>query len=410
MASRKYSANSFHTPKWPTAAGGLVMVICLQLAFAQSVQAQARNYRPIRGARVSDRIESRSIATVSLYKKARLRVPEVRVRDVAKVYSRNHLLAQEIGAIELEDLWETGLEQGVTWERAAANTLITARRLKLRLLIAGYGEGDIRFEGADECQLLTGNGDVAQASLEQGNEAQDDEQAQRQLEIVQAVDTAAASQIRQLVSSFYRIDENDVEVQLTSSIKFSNLESKLIEPEGIDWKRQLQVMTDAQSLLGTVQVKFGVRGDNRIVDTAVANVEVAIFREIAVTQGSISKGEVFSVDNVYLRKQRFRTDSFNQYVGKEIFGRIAERNMGAAQQIRVSDFRSERIQGAVKNLVRANQKVVLIALSGNIRVVQANATALQSGSVGQMIQVRNDDSRQIVTGRIASSGEVYVLY
>ena len=91
----------------------------------------------------------------------------------------------------------------------------------------------------------------------------------------------------------------------------------------------------------------------------------------------------------------------------DVVGHKAKRNMPAQQIIRSGDVDlSSLAENAI--LIKPRDVVRMIARKRGLTVVVPAGEALQQGRLGEMIRVRNPQSRKIVIGRVLSSGEVEV--
>ncbi len=89
-----------------------------------------------------------------------------------------------------------------------------------------------------------------------------------------------------------------------------------------------------------------------------------------------------------------------------LMGRRARRAVAAGRLLEPDDVETEA-QAAI--VIQQNDLVHLLARVGPLQV-KARGEAMQNGRAGQLIQVRNTDSKAIVTGRVVDRSTVEVEY
>ena len=86
--------------------------------------------------------------------------------------------------------------------------------------------------------------------------------------------------------------------------------------------------------------------------------------------------------------------------GEDVIGLVARRTLLPGQSIPMSALAAPRV-------VRAGSAVKMLFVEGGLEIT-AVGSALQDGSVGQNVQVRNDDSGVTIMGRVRADGTVQV--
>lgn len=85
---------------------------------------------------------------------------------------------------------------------------------------------------------------------------------------------------------------------------------------------------------------------------------------------------------------------------REAVGKVARRTLIAGRPIAITDLR-------VPNVVGQGQVVTIVFRSAAIQIV-GRAVALQGGSTGALVRVRNVDSRRVIIGTVQNDGSVLV--
>lgn len=153
-----------------------------------------------------------------------------------------------------------------------------------------------------------------------------------------------------------------------------------------------------------VEVGIYIRGARR--NGVIVYVDVKKLQPVPVAIRKIDKGEVFSAENVRLERVAAASPRAAWDKGVDLMGRRARQPMSAGHPIEPDDVEAEAPNAAV---IHANDLVHLIATVGPLQV-KTRGEALQDGRVGQAIQVRNLDSKNVVTGRVVDRSTVEVEY
>jgi flagella basal body P-ring formation protein FlgA len=153
-----------------------------------------------------------------------------------------------------------------------------------------------------------------------------------------------------------------------------------------------------------VDVAVLVNGRRRAVVTV--GLDVRLNQQLALASRRIGAGEVLSADN--LKPDRRVVNGVSPYLtfAECAAGKRAKRAIPAGQLLAPADVEAE---GAGKSLVKQHELVKLVAKVGAMRVT-ALGEALQDGSAGQFIRVKNVDSKNVVLGRVADRALVEVDY
>lgn len=152
-----------------------------------------------------------------------------------------------------------------------------------------------------------------------------------------------------------------------------------------------------------IEVGIYVRGGRR--NGVIVYMDVKKKQSIPVSVRHIDAGEAFGPDNV--RVERVALDASQKVVETAgLMGRHARRPIAAGRSIEPDDVETDTPGTLV---IHTSDLVHLVAKVGHLQV-KTRGEAMQSGRIGQRIQVRNLDSKATVTGRVVDSSTIEVEY
>ncbi len=288
---------------------------------------------------------------------------QVHVGDIADLQGCQEQERQRIARLDLADL-----------PLSSQPILITRQQIGFRLQLAGLAADSYRLEWANCVRVSRPAGQgldakivaVARQTLEQQISGQGEDY---RIELAQAVLVPPLS-----------ADSGDIHLE-------AEVRSQIVPPCRV-----------------AVDVGIYVRGARR--NGVIVYLDLKKLQSVPVALRRIESGEAFSTENV--RLERIVTANPQRAIlsPAELMGRRAQRPMSAGHPIEPDDV--------VKNTqtvaaIRANELVHLIATVGPLQV-KTRGEALQDGRIGQLIQVRNLDSKNVVTGKVVDGSTVEVEY
>jgi flagella basal body P-ring formation protein FlgA len=159
--------------------------------------------------------------------------------------------------------------------------------------------------------------------------------------------------------------------------------------------------------LGRVRVDIAIfsNGEKQVV--VPVSFDVRLYQTIAVASRRVERGQPLTNDSIFY--ERRAVDTVGSYLTEteSPVGQRAKRLIMPLQIVTKSDV--EPVEPDTPVVVKQRDAVQLVARAGDL-IVTASGEALQDGRTGQMIRVRNVDSKTVVTGRVVSRSEVRVLY
>ncbi len=123
----------------------------------------------------------------------------------------------------------------------------------------------------------------------------------------------------------------------------------------------------------------------------------------AVAKKDIAAGEVLSPDNTAVRVVGVNRSPRGDWTSP--FGKVAVRAIRAGKVIAPNLMRARKAPVVVRR-----NKTVQMKIAGPGFTITAVGKALADGRVGELIKVRNIDSRRIVMARVAADGTVQPIY
>jgi len=304
-------------------------------------------------------------ATVTLRSQAKVADRVVRVAEVAEVSRATPALQQAIENLDLIaiDTDETAIE-------------ITEARLRIRLQLAGYSSDVVQVVGSESCRVnLIEPPVLSDLDLE----------------------TAAHA----MLVKWMGIDASQIDVRLSEAFI-----ERLPEPFRREKGLEVEVSPPMANQLGTVAMIVRVLRGRDLV--AARNVRFTVQRrfQVAVTRVSMKRGHVVTEGDVGF-ENRFLTDYADELTKDQVLGRVVAQQTGPGELLSMRNLNDPpSAESAI--VVKSRDEVQVTAVNGGIRISLLKAQALQSGRIGDTIQVRNPFSREPLIGRITEAGHVEI--
>jgi flagella basal body P-ring formation protein FlgA len=130
--------------------------------------------------------------------------------------------------------------------------------------------------------------------------------------------------------------------------------------------------------------------------------QVSEWIKLPVASRPVSKGSMVSGDDVMMARLNLNTipkDAVRESSG--IIGHETQRDIGYGEV-----FRNNRL--SIPPAVAAGSRVTVVYRRGGLEAT-ASGIAMESGTIGEEIRIRNDSSRKVVSGTIIESGLIGVL-
>jgi flagella basal body P-ring formation protein FlgA len=326
-------------------------VVVLALAFIGVVQGQATP--PYRGETV----------VVTLSDSAVVRGPILLVRDVATVQGGTPEQRQQMGGLDLAEL-----------PGAGPGLVLSRKQVALRLQLAGHDPGSFRIDGAESVSVSRPSQQLTETDL---------------------VMSARQHLMRQLPWP-----AEEVLVRLVQPVAVPPVSLKASDEVRLDPRGPL-----ANRLLGVVCIEVGVEVNGQRQVNVPVRLEVRRFQAVAVVTRRINRGELLTEEKI-LKDWRASgtTEGYLPYA-ECAKGKKARRDLIPGQALTPTDV--ETASDVAPVLIKSHQQVKLQARVG-VMLVTTVGEAMQDGRAGDIVQVRNVDSKRVVQGRVVAEGIVEV--
>jgi len=165
---------------------------------------------------------------------------------------------------------------------------------------------------------------------------------------------------------------------------------------------RVEVEPKSQSLLGRVPIVVRVYRQDASVTTHRLSAEIARKQIVAVAVRAISRGDLLGHDDIVMREVELTSDRTRPVLDpRDVIGQ-------RAVMLLRPDTTIDRAHLAPPIVVTRGQVVTVKCLINGVTVTTV-ARAMSAGSVGEVIDVRNERSRRTYPCRIASSGVVMTI-
>lgn len=323
-------------------------------------------------------------ATISLYKSLKTSIKResrqpggvIRIGDIARVVTKDKQLAAKLEALDIDN-----------WPEPGTEIVIPRSQVKIRARLAGYSSSDVFVSGSDGVAII-GAGDDA-VDVDAAFESNPFTQQLLQV-IIDAVKTR------------YDVDQESITVEVLGAPVLP-AELDIEAPElGID------VISNGGQLIGKQTVDLLV-SDGRLTRRVKLPLSILIAKEVAVTSSIVRTGDVLSKANVRLQKMHFTSADIDDSIGIDAFGSFSARTIRRNQMLRFSDLGKAVTVGKNNEIVVKRGDLVTAKYKRNlIELNLAGVKTLQSGKIGQLIQVERQDNGRVFAGRVVSATEVEI--
>ena len=252
--------------------------------------------------------------------------------------------------------------------------LVSQQQIGFRLQLAGLAAGSYHLEGPRYVRVSRPTGE--------------------------GLDAKIAAVARQALREKLSKQSDDVTIELAQAV---NLPPLSADGADIHLEAEVRSLVMPPCRVG-VEVVIYVRGARR--SSVIVYLDVKKLQPVPVALRRIEIGEAFGPDNVRLERLAVSNTQRAAVAAAGLIGRRARRPVAAGHAIEAADVETDMPAAIV---IHPNDLVHLIASVGPLQV-KTRGEAMQSGRVGQLIQVRNLDSKATVTGRVVDHSTVEVEY
>ena len=345
--------------------------LCLWLATATISQAQ-RPANPRQSTTIKIVIQSSAGARKSL----------VTVGDIARVTGEPAYLRDRISRIDVAKVSADRIES------------VSAAQVGIRLLLAGVPEHAYELRG-ERCRVRL-EVPIRPTTVPRPVSPEKN---------IIFTETFLLNEIRDALANEMNADHEDIKLRFLQPLKLT---------EKLEAAESTRIYLPTRPKPGVLIMTIGFldkRG--KLVGSIRASTEFNQIVTVPVATKRINSGEAFGPTNVRLERHR-RVNGIEPADSESLVGRIAKRSVSSGKTIRSSDVRISALpvkkprKAPAPYIVKSRDSVELVARKGGVVVSIPNAQILQSGRRGDLVQVRNPRSQQIVTGRVVSGTRVEI--
>lgn len=293
----------------------------------------------------------------------------VLLRDIAEVRVESASLKEQIGTLDILAL-----------EKEGAADVVSAKQVRVRLLLDGFSSKQIVMTGARDTAVTWKGAAVRQAEFAATRSVDD---VLRDLAVTQ-------------LSEAWLVPPEDVDVQFL-------VQDPLGEgiPQGTTPELEMPTRLEPGRLAARIRWMRG----GRLERIEQLTMEVRLRQDVLLASATISRGEVLAPAD-FIEERRLLSTRVQSLVAEEVVGRAARRSLSQGDVILARDITTSSPDGPA---VKPRDTVKVTVRKGALTVVLQAAEALQSGRIGDVIRVRNTQSNQILTGRLVSPQEVEIV-
>jgi len=309
---------------------------------------------------------------ISLRAAANVKDHIVRVADVASVEGGDRQLRERIANMDLDEPPRSGQSKS-----------ISKKLVEFRLQVAGIDKRLFDVRGSAVTVTLDTTGGTSVGVKELTEEA--------------ILDAARHCVLRRLPW-----EPADIEIRLAQQIAYV---ARVTSPTGaISLDADLRT---AWPPLGRVQVDVEVSVDGRRHSAVPVHLEVGHFDNVVVSKRQIEAKRTITEQDVYLDRREVSalhgySSSLDSLIGKRAKRSIRPLMVIAAGDVSATDASQAAHDAPI--LIRRQDRVRLVGQTGALNV-SILAEALQDGRTGDLIRLRNVDSKKIIMGRVVSRSE-----
>jgi len=287
----------------------------------------------------------------------------VLLQDVAKLTCPDPASLAKAGAVEIRVLND-----------AHDSETITAGKVSQGLVIAGFSYEDFVMVGAtstvvsfNEPQLLS-DGQVEQAAL-------------------------------QAIVDAMGMNEKDLTVRLQNPF-VSALKADIRERNGL----RVEVIPPKKGV-GMVMMHVQIWHDKELLTTRQTAFDVRKRHRVAIAKISLSRDMPLDDRSVQF-ENRFLSTEMDELDPAQVMGQQVRGNMVTGSILQMRDLQTTR--PGLQPLVKKGETVRVMARAGKLNITYRNAEAMQNGTLGENIKLRNRESGQDIVGTVAGPGVVKV--
>jgi len=163
-----------------------------------------------------------------------------------------------------------------------------------------------------------------------------------------------------------------------------------------------QVIPAKPGVIGSQRVTLLTRVDGQVVSNQSIRIRLEALADIAVSAGTLRRGEILSSDDIELRYQDISNVKGPIFSTQELIGKRLKRSVRLGEPLREQ-------QVEFPPVIKRGERVVIQAQRNGLMLTAAGE-AKQDGLTGEAIRVMNNDSRKEVLCQVVAPGLVKVEF
>jgi flagella basal body P-ring formation protein FlgA len=342
-------------------------------------------------------------ATISVYPRltyqARTTVRHgglIHLGDLAKVYTRDAGLKQQLEDIDLDQL-----------DSSVDDQVITRVQIQTRIALAGMPMRGISFVGSQTVRL------ASEAQPESVTEKRVDRKREGFPKDSDALGIAIAREIQVKAADQFDVALQDVIVTPQSSPVFSEkMPSTLLQVAGDQGfgefvegsggrpaLRSIKIISDGGAWIGNRTIEF-IELDGGKLRRGKIMVSIIVQKEVLFATRALSRGEELSTGNTRLSEELFTSSTIEQAVGESGRGRFSARSIRQGDRIKTTDVGSDLQSRQV--MVKAGDLVTVDLQRNGLNLSMSECIARQSGRIGDFIKVESSINNKVLIAKVVS--------
>lgn len=336
--------------------------------------------------------------------------PNVRLADIATFFRNDRMCT--LG--DLSEAWQRQLRQvevvRLTHERRQAT--IFRNSVKIRLLDAL--ETDFKLIGPEVLVVSLAKPRVHSASnnpfrliglTKVEEESDTNKRFPRSVQTSEVTDLSIERAIRDELAAQFSIDKNRLQVTLLRSVvglRNSKLKD-LINPI-------VEVTAPVKMPYGRHNLPVRILDGSRMAMSQQVSVNVGVRQSLLMARRPISAGTLIEA-SMLTEDVRMTDRHYDELLLDDVVGMMAIRPLQSQDIIAWNNLRdpSSIPVAQTKPIINVRDAVKVVASHKALRIAVSAAEAMESGRKGQLIRVRNIQSRKVFSARVVRAGEVQLI-
>jgi len=247
---------------------------------------------------------------------------------------------------------------------------ITARHVQARLLLEGIDPRTVTVSGASQAKVKR-----EATAVISGPHSYEDE---------------VLAQVVEALAKAWLASPDDIEVQVVAT------QTRFEMPAGSTVVPELELPSRLEPGKIHARVKWMNQGKPERVEPV--SFEARLRQTVVLAAHKIDRGIPLKPQDV-IEDRRLLDKRVEQVRAEQVVGYVSKRSINQGEQLQAKDLASPR----TAPVIQPRQGVKVVARKGTLAVTLQMAQALEAGNVGDVIQLRNLQSGQVIAGRVVSS-------